>query len=77
MSSVMLDCKWTYFDVLEREGDEQSPIVFHDTSVESQTQAGYAKRDYWASVFVQRDSRKVFDVNSQELKVYEFRQRQL
>jgi hypothetical protein len=34
--AITVDLKWTYFDVLESEGDEKRSVVLDDTSVKGQ-----------------------------------------
>lgn len=60
----MLERKWTYFDVLEREGDEQRSVVLNDAAVEGQVEAGNGERNYGAVLLVRDYRRKVFDVNA-------------
>lgn len=60
----MLERKWTYFDVLEREGDEQRSVVLNDAAVEGQVEAWNGERNYGAVLLVRDYRRKVFDVNA-------------
>lgn len=60
----MLERKWTYFDVLEREGDEQRAVVLNDAAVEGQVEARNGERHDGAVLLVRDHRREVFDVNA-------------
>lgn len=60
----MLEWKWTYFDVLERERDKQCSVILDNTAVEGQVESRNDERRDGPVFLVGNDRRKVFDMNA-------------
>lgn len=60
----MLERKWTYFDVLKREGDKQRSVVLDDAAVEGKVEARNGETRDGPTLLVGDDRRKVFDMNA-------------